>query len=54
MKDLVGRFKPEIIILQESKLVVISDSTVRCLCQFDNPGWIALLSVGATGGVLLI
>lgn len=54
MKDMVGRFHPNIIILQESKLAEFSESSIRRLCQFANPGWFALPSIRAAEGILML
>lgn len=34
--------------------MLVSDVVVRCLCHFANLRWIALPSVGAASGVLMI
>lgn len=38
MKELVGRYKPEIVILQETKLPVVDRDVVISLCHFLDTG----------------
>lgn len=38
VKDLLGRYKPDITILQEMKLTGVNIDIIIGLCSFDNPG----------------
>lgn len=54
VKDLVRRYNPGIIILQEIKLLIADREVVDNVCHFSNPGWIEVHSVGTARGILLI
>lgn len=54
VKEMSNRYKPGIIILQETKLSNVETGVIRSVCHFDNPGWVAIHSVGTSGGTLLI
>lgn len=54
MKELVHRYDPVMIILRETKLLNIDREVVGSVCHFSNPGWIAVHSMGAAVGIMLI
>lgn len=54
VRELAKKNNPDIISLQETKLMQVDKKLIMSVCNFHSPGWIALPSVGASGGVLLI
>lgn len=53
MKELVGQYKPDIVILQETKLGKMDRTIVRSLCNFEHLDWIDLPAIGTAGGILM-
>lgn len=54
VKELVCKFKPNIILLQETKLMGVTTNIIRSLCRFVTPHWLTLPVVGTVGFFLLI
>lgn len=49
VRDLVSRTRPDVVILQETKLMNPDRAVVCSLCHFGNVNWISLPSVGQLG-----
>lgn len=54
VKELAGRYKPDITILQETKLERVDKEIVKSLCHFARVNWAALPSVGTAGGIVIL
>lgn len=53
VRELVSRYKQDIVIIQETKMENIDRAVVHSLCCFSNLGWSVLPFVGASGGILM-
>ena len=54
IKNLLNRWKVDIVCLQETKLGLISSRVVRSLWSYPYVDWVFLGSNGASGGILLM
>lgn len=53
MNEAIRQFRSEIVLLQETKLSVLSDSTVKEVWGL-SAGWVCRESVEASGGILVM
>ena len=54
MENLLQGWKPDLVCLQETKVVVVSRGMIRQLWGGLHVGWCSLEAEGALGGVLLL
>lgn len=53
VKELVGQYKPDVVILKETKLARMNNRIVRSLCSVENVDWIDLPAIGSVGGIIM-
>lgn len=47
------KFKPDLIVLQETKKEIMGDKLVRSVVGMTTSEWCAVLTIGSLGGILM-
>ncbi|KAG2701660.1 hypothetical protein I3760_06G055400 [Carya illinoinensis] len=54
VKNLIRKWRADVICFQETKLKFVSQTIVNSLCRFQYVGWVELVSKGASGGIIVM
>ena len=54
MKELLVKFNPDVVILQESKVRTVDQHLVKSVWSSQFIGWTALEAYGSSGGILIL
>lgn len=54
VRDIISKNKVSIVMLQESKLSSMSDTTARALWRSKSARWLSVDAAGSVGGILML
>ena len=54
IKENLLKMRPDIVLLQETKKEILEEKMVGSLWKARNRSWVALSSVGSSGGIVII